>query len=639
NGKNYHLEKTNIIFNPTDVKFAFPKNATLNSQLIPRIDYWLKQLKNTPNSIYYTSFEQHFSGEPSIVTKIPTWVYTVVITILSITGLLFASSLILRRQIRLKTHNLVVVNEELKTDIAKRREIEMDLRQAQKRYKLLVEQIPIGIIEWDTNLNVIGWNKGAEKIFGIKTENALQRNCLNLGESNLFSEEPILANKKNEISAILQELIEKPSFIHSQHKFDIRDPTTPKNHNEIITEWISTSLVGSDKSIIALISFVQDITEKISKDKEQIKIQKLQSIALLAGGIAHDFNNILVGILGNANLLQMEVPGSEDYQEYLTDLINAVQVAKGLTQQLLTFSKGGDPIKKTLSLIPILQDAISFSTHGAKSSVILDIRGENPVSDLDPGQISQVFNNLIINALQAMPNGGTITITTNIVQSINTHKIPLAQGKYIEITVKDEGIGIPEKFQNKIFEPYFTTKPKGNGIGLATCFSIIKKHQGFITFTSKPNEGTTFYVYLPVSKPAIQKEEEVSKKRNHFSGKILLMDDDKQVRNVLGKMLEHTGLEVEYSDNGEQTVKKFNFAIEKKIPYSLIILDLTIRGGMGGQETIKQIREIDPNIKAIVSSGYSNSPVMAQFQQFGFDAVLKKPYSYDELLNILSKLL
>lgn len=379
----------------------------------------------------------------------------------------------------------------------------------------------------------------------------------------------------------------------------------------------------------------ENITAKKQQEKIQLNAQKLESLAIIAGGIAHDFNNILMALLGNINLLQMEEDLSPFMKETLMTLEKSVVRARGISNQLLTFSKGGDPVMKPCNLVEIAKDAVDFTTHGSRCVVNLNIDSNIPMMFVDEAQISQVIQNLLINSQQAMPNGGQINLNLTKVRFPAKNEFSLAEGEYVKIEVIDSGVGIPPEFMDKIFTPYFTSKPKGNGLGLATCYSIIKKHKGYIGFNSKLNQGSTFFFYLPIFHYGKATESEIDEKEEFPSCKILILEDEENIRQTLSKILTKWGSEVISATDGEEALRIFREEFERKVPFEIVILDLTIPGGLGGKEVIKKMRELDPEISAIVSSGYSNERIMSNFSEYGFNGVLKKPFTLKELSKSL----
>jgi two-component system cell cycle sensor histidine kinase/response regulator CckA len=391
--------------------------------------------------------------------------------------------------------------------------------------------------------------------------------------------------------------------------------------------------------------FIRDISDRKKMEEEQQRLARLESIGTLAGGIAHDFNNILTAMLGNISLAKMEAhPGSELYSR-LEDAEKASIRARDLTKQLLTFSKGGAPVRKMASLKELVQDTASFALRGSNVKCQFSIPDDLWQAEIDEGQISQVINNLVVNGQQAMPAGGTIelraeNITINRQQSLG-RILPLGQGDYVRITVADQGTGISQEHLARIFDPFFTTKQKGSGLGLATSFSIVRNHGGHLGVESKLGYGSTFYVYLPAStKTATAVKKEKEKTTLPAKARILVMDDEETVREVAGRMLKHIGYEdTEFAADGTEAIKFYKEAMKSGKPFDAVILDLTIPGGMGGKQTIQKLREIDPEVKSIVSSGYSGESAIAEYKEYGFKGMVAKPYTIDQLRQALHDLI
>ncbi|MFC1966505.1 PAS domain S-box protein [Chloroflexota bacterium] len=393
---------------------------------------------------------------------------------------------------------------------------------------------------------------------------------------------------------------------------------------------------------VALILITSDITERKQIEEEQQKAAKLESVGTLAGGIAHDFNNLLTGITGYIGLAKRSVEQG-DVEKASSRLAEAEKVslqARDLTQQLLTFSRGGAPIKKLASITDLVKESATFALRGSSVRGDFSMPDDLWPAEVDEGQMNQVFNNIIINAVQAMPGGGIINIRGRNLVVDKKSILPLSKGNYIEIEIEDYGTGIPKDHLNRILEPYFTTKQKSSGLGLATAYSIIKNHGGHIAVDSTPTVGTTIRLYLPASKKQVPKKEQEGIGAVPFGkGKVLVMDDEEIIRALLHQELTSNGYEVEVTEDGKEAIERYRGAKEAGQPFDIVILDLTIPGGMGGKEVIKKLLEIDPKVKAIVSSGYATDPVMANFEEYGFKGVIAKPYTVEKLEKVLRSIL
>jgi len=382
----------------------------------------------------------------------------------------------------------------------------------------------------------------------------------------------------------------------------------------------------------------RDISEKKLIEAEMLKHQKLESVGILAGGIAHDFNNLLTGILGNISLAQSLLNKEEKAFERLDSAAKACMRAQELTGQLLTFSRGGEPIKKTVVVEELLTDAALFALRGSKVLCEFDIPQKLWPVQVDEGQIYQVVNNLVINAVQAMPEGGVVHVgADNIFNRHTTDSLQLAPGMYVRVTIADKGVGIPPDNLRKIFDPYFTTKPTGTGLGLATCYSIIRKHGGIIGVTSHENQGTVFTFYLPASSRLPASRSKPDETVPCGKGRLLIMEDEEIIRDLISELLVERGYDVVLAKDGEEAVRAYEVAITTGNRFDVVLMDLTIPGGMGGKEAIGKLLERDPNAKVIVSSGYSNDPIMAEFKEYGFVGVLPKPYNPDEVVREIQR--
>ncbi len=382
----------------------------------------------------------------------------------------------------------------------------------------------------------------------------------------------------------------------------------------------------------------RDITEKNRIKQRLKKLEEIETLSLIAGGIAHDFNNILTSLIGDVSLSLLAIRSGGDCEEYLVEAEKITYKAKDLTQQLLTFSKEGVVFKENKKIHDLIKEISIFSLRGSNLKCNFHFTDVDIIAKIDESQISRVISNLVINAKQAMENGGVIDIFTKLID-INDDEIQnLVKGSYIEIAIHDNGSGIDHDNVVKIFTPFFTTKKDGNGLGLASSFSIVENHKGTITLFSQYGKGTTFTVYLPVtvSKPVIENTHALPM-REIIIGRILVMDDDEAILKTTGKMLSKIGYKVDYATNGTQAIELYKKSVIEKNVYNLLIFDLTIPGGMGGKEAIDIIHNEFPDVRAIVSSGYSNDDVMANYKKYFFYDRLPKPYTFDMLKEVVFK--
>ena len=513
-------------------------------------------------------------------------------------------------------------------DVTAQKQTEEALIAEKERLAVTLRSIGDGVIVTDAEGKIILLNKIAEKLTG-------------------WSQKEAIGKPLNEVFYIINEKTRKrcenpfEKVIKTNGIVGLANDTVliARDGTERIIADSGAPIRDKDGKIVGVILVFRDITEKRKLEQELIKADKLDSIGILAGGIAHDFNNILTAILGNITLAKIFAKSEERVVRRLEEAERACLRGRDLTQQLLTFSKGGEPIKKLISVAELIKETAGFALTGSNVRCEFSISDDLWSVEADEGQISQVFNNLIINADQAMPDGGIIKISCENVFISKKDNLPLKEGKYVKITIKDQGIGIPKKYLSKIFDPFFTTKKKGSGLGLATAYSIIKKHEGHISVDSEVGKGTTFYIYLPASEKREKVIEKGIEQGIKGKGKVLLMDDEDMILEIVGEMLHFLGYEVEFAKDGNEAIKIYKEAKASGCPFNVVILDLTVPGGMGGKEAIKELKEIDPDVKAIVSSGYSTDPIMADFEKHGFCGVIAKPYKMEELSEILKKVI
>jgi signal transduction histidine kinase/CheY-like chemotaxis protein len=381
-------------------------------------------------------------------------------------------------------------------------------------------------------------------------------------------------------------------------------------------------------------------TQESRIEEELQKANKLESLGILAGGIAHDFNNLLTIIMGNISLAKVSIEKNCEMHEILSEAEKSARKAVGLAGQLSTFSKGGSPIKRVVSISDQLRDLSVFASRGSKVKCKFYIQDRLWLVDVDETQFTRVINNIVINATQAMPLGGELEISAENMVLVPENNLMKRKGNYVMITIKDHGLGIPKEHLNKIFDPYFTTKETGTGLGLAIVYSIITKHGGYVDVKSEVGLGTTFQLYFPASdEQTLFVEKETAAKIHLGKGKILVMDDDISIQLMLKRILVALGYEVIYCSNGIEAIEIVKDAKMSNAPFDLAIMDLTVQGGLGGKAAVSMIKQIDPGIKAVVSSGYSNDDVLADPKKYDFDGIMAKPYTIEEMSKVLSKVL
>jgi signal transduction histidine kinase/ActR/RegA family two-component response regulator len=427
----------------------------------------------------------------------------------------------------------------------------------------------------------------------------------------------------------------------------------PKNGKVVYAEIANYGKYSSENNSIeriflGTVGVIRDVSDSKTLEEKQIELdqqilhsKKMEAIGVLAGGIAHDFNNLLQGVFGYISMAKLNLDQKGKCVEMIEQAEKALHLSVNLTKQLLTFSRGGKPLRKKMKILPIIENSVKFALSGSRIDYSLETDEALHLVEVDEGQISQVIQNIIINADQAMPTCGTVLVTARNVQAPG-EGLPdhLPAGRYIRISIKDNGIGIPKHYLPRIFDPYFTTKDKGSGLGLAASYSIVRNHGGMIDVKSETGKGSTFSIYLP----ALDTEEQIIRPAPEAAtavrkGTILLMDDEKLIRDIVGVMLKALGHRVEFALNGEEALDKYQGALSSGRRFDIVILDLTIRGSMGGEETIQKLLEIDPDVKAIVSSGYADSSAISEYTKCGFKACLAKPYQVDTLRNMLDGLL
>ncbi len=517
-------------------------------------------------------------------------------------------------------------------NITDRKLAEQRLQESEKQYRNLYETMDQGVIYQDADGRITSANPAAERILGLTTDQLRTRTSMNPEWKALDENGNQLPGEKHPPMLALTTGRTITDFLMQTYN--------PVKNDHV---WILVSSTpqyrGGETTPCRVYSTFLDITDRKRLEEEQLKVNKLESVGLLAGGIAHDFNNILQAMLGNLQMAQLKKEN-----RYFRGMELSIERAASLADQLLTFAKGGLPVRETASLDGLVRETTDFVLEGSNVRPAYNTADELWNGDIDPNQIGQVIHNLVENAKQAMPRGGRIELSLDNTTINSETATDLTAGRYVRVRITDHGIGIPADHLDSIFDPYFTTKTKGSGLGLAICYSIVRKHCGTISAESEPGKGSTFTLILPASDEDIEplpkqntgtfpSDSTASKIR-----KILLMDDEPQILEIGSLFLNELGYETAGAADGNQAVALYQEARKSGSPFDAVILDLTIPGGMGGTETIQKLLEIDPEVTAIVSSGYSSDTVISKYKKHGFKDALVKPYTLKKLTAILDKI-
>ncbi|MFH1843965.1 MAG: PAS domain S-box protein [bacterium] len=530
-------------------------------------------------------------------------------------GSLFAAEVSLKRfEVEGEDYLMAMVR-----DVTERKAAQQALAAEKERLAVTLGSITEGVFSTDVQGTIMLMNRVAEELCGWSAAEAVGR---------LISEVLDIRDQRTgeRIGNPVDEIILANSAIEVSDNLIL---TTRDNETKTISKSGSPIIDAADQ-VLGVVLVIKDITVTKRFEEEIFKAKKLESIGVLAGGIAHDFNNLLMSIMGNIALAKIYQKSGRPVAETLENAERAALRARDLTQQFLTFSKGGAPIKQTASMVKIIEESVRFALRGSNVKCGFEFTDDLWPVDVDRGQINQVINNMIINADQAMPDGGKMTISVQNRVMDDPHTNALPEGNYIEVTIADAGTGIADADLKQIFDPYFTTKEHGSGLGLASSYGIIKKHHGSITVESTLGVGTTFTIMLPASAGEVVEVEE-AEVICLGQGKIALMDDDESVLNTVTFQLSELGYTVETALDGNELINLYKQAQQQGEPFDVVILDLTIPGGMGGAQTLEKLREVAPEVKALVSSGYSNNPIMAHYADYGFCGVVAKPFSLKEL--------
>ncbi|HTG02124.1 MAG TPA: PAS domain S-box protein [Nitrospirota bacterium] len=509
-------------------------------------------------------------------------------------------------------------------DVTERNRAEERLRESEAGYRNLFNSMTDAVFIMDETGRFVDVNKGAENVFGHPRDFFINSRAEHLAAPEMNTLAQLNAAIRRAFSTGEPQLVE---FWGAR-----ADGMT------IPQEVRLTPATYRGRRII--IAAARDISERKRSEAEMLRTQKLEVIGVLAGGIAHDFNNLLQGVLGFLAVAMRKIDNRERVRLMLEKSEKAILQSVNLTSQLFTFAKGGKPVKKHIAIDTVVRSAARFALSGSRSLCRFSLDGDLWPVDADENQIGQVIQNIVMNADQAMPGGGVVTVSARNVDLSDAPETGVpGPGRWVEVRIRDTGAGIPGERLPRIFEPYFTTKDSGSGLGLATAYSIMKNHGGMIEVSSFVNKGSEFTVWLPASRQL----ENVNGLEQPLADlprrRILVMDDEEVVLDAVGEMLKSLGQEVVFAHDGAAAVELYRGALEAGEPFAVVILDVTVRGGMGGQEAIERLKEIDPHVAAVVSSGYSHDAVVSNYAAYGFRALLRKPFTMKNLQTVLAALI
>jgi PAS domain S-box-containing protein len=518
-------------------------------------------------------------------------------------------------------------------DVTERHQAEMRLASEKEQLAVTLRSIGEGVITADAAGNILLLNGAAEQLTGWKQSEAVGKPlCEVMLLSNAKGEELCQRQIEHVLQTGSAVELTRDVFLHS------------RDGGQCALALNGAPIRGQGNGVNGVVVSFRNTTAELVREEELQRASKLESVALVAGGIAHDFNNILTAIMGHLSLAR----ASDTPRDALIATVEkACLYASDLTRQLLTFSKGTTPNRRIESIEEIVRESVQFALHGSNLRCHFALAEGLHLAEVDRNQINQVLNNLVINAIQASPEGGSLRVQAkNVAVTADEPVGTLEAGEYVQISIQDTGNGIPPEHLSKVFDPYFTTKSTGSGLGLPSSYSIIHKHNGLIQVESEVGRGTTFFIYLPASSapvpakasaPAIAAPAAQESASPSGVGRVLFMDDEEVLQELVAAMLGYLGYEVECASHGERALEMFAEAQAKGKPYTAVIVDLTVPGGMGGYETVQRLKAMDPSVKAIVSSGYSNDPLMADFKNHGFTGAIAKPYQLAELGEVLQK--
>jgi len=510
------------------------------------------------------------------------------------------------------------------TDITDCKSIEENLLKEKDFSNILIESLPGIFCLFDFNGKMLRWNKYGENVIGYTADEISVSNPLDF----------IVEQDRELVNKTIKDTFDKG--------YSSVESTLVTKRGEKIPFYFTGIRVMID-DVPCILSIAIDISERKKIEYELEKLRRLESIGILASGVAHDFNNLLTGILGNISLVKQYLDSEDMIFKRLSTAERSCLEAREITSRLITFSKGGEPVKKVTRVQQLLKEAHCPLIKDTNITFEYNLPDNLYPVEIDEGQIRNVIINILTNAAEAMPEGGKIDISATNLEITEKDNLPIKEGSYVKVSIRDRGRGIQVEEISRIFDPYFSTKErgvkKGMGLGLTICHSIIRKHEGFITVESMPGAGTTFHLYLPASLKKKTETEVTGEMETIRKKRILIMDDDEIVRDITGDMLMHCGYYIESSKDGNEAIALYIKAKERGEPFDAVILDLVVPNGMGGDIAIKRLHDIDHGVKGIALSGYSKDLIMTHYMDYGFTAALSKPYNIQLLNGTLERVL
>jgi len=505
-------------------------------------------------------------------------------------------------------------------DINARKQAEHAIADEKERLAVTLRSIGDAVVTTDVDGRIVLMNRVAEELTGWTNEEARGRPLEEI--VRLFDERTRAAR-----SDIVARVMSAGAIV----ALDETCVLVARAGQERLVRDSAAPIHDRDNRSIGVVVVLREVTAARRMEEEILKAQKLESVSILAGGIAHDFNNLLTIMLGNISLARMSSDNSAVVADRLADAESAIEQAMHLTRQLLAFSRGSSPTTQHTSICQLLRDTVPLLVRGTAVRCELSAPETLWSAEIDAGQISQVINNLVINAVQAMPNGGDLRVAAENVRVREPVAPQMPPGAYVRIAIGDTGSGIAADALARIFDPYFTTKPKGNGLGLTISYSIVKNHKGAITVDSVEGRGTTFNIYLPATVPTAAAAPAPAATQPAARGRVLLMDDEQIILRTTCAVLQKLGFAVAATATGEEAVQAYTAALNTPAAFDVVILDMTVPGGMGGMDTLRALAQLDPNVRAVATSGYFNDDLMSDLRTVGFRAMLRKPYTVAQL--------